>query len=549
MEEKTIKGICDTIIPDWLIVILILLGALCIRLFFFVGFVGGHPQDDGIFICTARSMVNGNFPVNLQLYNGISSQYIANPAETFPFRLAFVYPLAACFYLFGEGDYAAGLFPLVCSLATILIIYYISRLVFNRRVAIIAAFLCAIYPFDIIHATRVLSDETFGTLVGAALLMFLLARRKKKPLYLLLCGFMLGLAYLAKLTAVPIFIIVLIPVVWDALRCRRIVNTVYYCAGLALVILPEGLFYYFKTGSFFLHFRVISSSVIFKYTQEGHLTYNPFPLLRVEWADIFYYYFKMLFSLQGFSHYQLSGFGLFYYFVAAGMIAAVVFRKKNRAGILVFLLLLLYLYFEFAPLQISWNNSQVVYRGIYKHLHYLTVLTVPALPFAGYMFYLLLRKYKIFGIMLLCVLTVSAYLSVQHDYTVLRASQLDSRSAAAYLQGSVGRVFSDHLMLRNLEYYMGKRAAGWTFEDIRHKVSPDALQDGYVILGGGRGIEIVAAAISESIPAWAQKLTGHPEGAPPGWKMITRFTAPKDAFRKYDTSIFRIDDAQHSGKQ
>ncbi len=520
--------------------LLLLSLAVCIRLVYFIGFVGGHPQDDGIFVNIARSTANGMFPVNLHMYMELRPQYIANPAETFAFRLAFVYPLALCFYLFGEGDRAAGLFPLLCSLITLIIVYYVAKLSFNRRVAVISALLCACYPFDIIHASRILADETFAAFVGLAFLMFLLARHKQQWSLLLLSGVFFGLAYLTKLTALPLFLILLVLIARDALRARSLLPTVYYCAGLCMVVLMEGLFYYSQTGSFFLHYKVVSSTVIFKYTQEGHLTYNPFPLLRVEWADAFYHYYKMLFNAQGFSYYNLSGFGLFYYGVAAGLVAAVTLRKKNQAGILALWLILVYLYFEFAPLQIYWHNGQIVYRGIYKHLHYLTVLTVPALPFAGYIYYLLWQRYKLSAVLLFGLLAVSAYFSLEHDYTILRQSQHDSRSVAAQLQGDRGQVYADYLMLCNLRYYMGKRASGWDFQDINHAAGPQAIRSGYVILGGSRGIELVSAVVLNVIPGWAREFTMHPDKAPEHWQKVAWIKGKKDECRKYDAMVYQV---------
>ena len=115
MEKVAIKNLFNCLNTHKLLFFILVVAAI-IRIIFCVGFVGGQPQDDGLFINSARNIVNGYFPVNLQHYKSIGSQYIANPAESFGFRLAFVYPLAVCFYFFGEGDFSASLFPLVCSL-------------------------------------------------------------------------------------------------------------------------------------------------------------------------------------------------------------------------------------------------------------------------------------------------------------------------------------------------------------------------------------------------------------------------------------------------
>src|SRR4051794_4855145 len=70
----------------------ILGAALALRLIFSVGFVAGYPQDDGIYITLARSIVHGQ--LDLGHYRSIPPDYVANPAETFTFRPAYTYVLA-----------------------------------------------------------------------------------------------------------------------------------------------------------------------------------------------------------------------------------------------------------------------------------------------------------------------------------------------------------------------------------------------------------------------------------------------------------------------
>src|SRR5262245_19788524 len=77
------------------------------RLWFTVGFVGAFPQDDGIYLNAARMLAAGADIVGH--FHDLPPGYLANPAENYAFRAAYVYPLSWSFRLFGEGDASSSL--------------------------------------------------------------------------------------------------------------------------------------------------------------------------------------------------------------------------------------------------------------------------------------------------------------------------------------------------------------------------------------------------------------------------------------------------------
>src|SRR5882672_5642645 len=141
-------------------VLLILCGAVVLRLLFVVGFVGGQPQDDGIYINLARAIDHGYS--NLDRFQHAGRDVLANPADTFVFRVVFVYPLPPCFWLFGEGDRSAICAALVGALAGIAAWAAIAGEIFGRRAGVFTGVLLATLPHDILYSTRVLADTMFG---------------------------------------------------------------------------------------------------------------------------------------------------------------------------------------------------------------------------------------------------------------------------------------------------------------------------------------------------------------------------------------------------
>ena len=158
-NEQGGGNICrDTLRLQTFCVILIIFVALIIRMYFFIGFAGGDPQDDGIYINIAKGILqNGFYDHNIQK-TLILNNPIINPIYMFPARLLMTYATAFSFFLFGVSDYSAALFPLICSLLSIYIVYKIGLLLFNYRVGLFASFFLAIMPVDIIFSTRVTPD-------------------------------------------------------------------------------------------------------------------------------------------------------------------------------------------------------------------------------------------------------------------------------------------------------------------------------------------------------------------------------------------------------
>ncbi len=517
----------------------VLCGALIIRLLFAVGFVGGYPQDDGIYIGIARSIAHG--ALDLSRYKTISPGFVANPAETFTFRVGYTYPLALLFRLFGEGD-ASAIWPgLLSSLAGIAVTAALTAELFGRRAGLFAALLLATLPHDILSSTRVLADAPLGLWVAAGALALFIGWRTAHVGWFIACGLMLGVGYLVKDAGIVLFLFIAPFVAGYAVPGRRWPVLAAYIAGFLLCLFLEGLWYQARTGHFFLHPLVAHSVTVYKYTQEPHSSLQVLPFLRVDWVEEFFLIGAVLLGFAKETYYQFSGFGLTYWVIAAGLMWTVIRPSDPKVRILLALAVSVYLYLEFGPVGLTMEHGTLIYRGIYKHLRYVSLLNPLAVPFAGLALAELWRRHRGFAVAVTLAVIASGVPSLLHDYPVLRASQQDLRVAAAFLRPSNATVYTDYLGVSSLRYHSRGDSGGVRFRDLQDIQDPRDLHDSYVVLGGSRGLEVLSDYVLQVIPSWAREMTAQPSSAPASWdRVLTVEGSKEDATRRFDLVIFRV---------
>ncbi len=185
-----------------------------------------------------------------------------------------LYPLslAAVYALFGSNLFLAKLMSILISTATVFVTYELARRVFAdsvpkenaaiiaRRIALVAAFLVAIYPGFLTHAHLLLSETLFIFLV---LLAFDFAARAfgqnttRVWVWVLGAGALWGLATLTRgitLYFTPLFALWIGWMVWKTQRgvlCAALPALVFI-AAVALVIFPWSARNYSQFGQFVL---------------------------------------------------------------------------------------------------------------------------------------------------------------------------------------------------------------------------------------------------------------------------------------------------------
>jgi len=140
----------------------ILVAAAVLRFWAFGGVQFAHLGDDGRYVAVAQNLANGFAP--------------SGDAEWFAGRVAFLWPVAGLFRVFGAGDVTAVAWPLAGSLLAVAAAWLVGRRGAGTRVGLIAAAIVAATPMEALMATRLRPDALMCGFIALAVWAALGAR-------------------------------------------------------------------------------------------------------------------------------------------------------------------------------------------------------------------------------------------------------------------------------------------------------------------------------------------------------------------------------------
>jgi hypothetical protein len=515
--------------------------AVCVgaaaRLLYNVGFVGAFPQDDGIYLNAARMLAAG-VDITARFHN-LDANYLANPAENYAFRAGYIYPLSWCFRLFGEGDGPASIVGIASALVAIVVIAEIARTALGPGSGIAAAMVLAVLPDDIILTTRVLSDGPLRMFLAIACLMILRGFKYHSDPAFGYAGVALGLTYLTKIVGLPLFVLLgTVPAI-ESIRRRSPRPLVLYTFGFAAIFTAETIWYWWRTGEWLLHYRVVSSSIVHKLTFESHV-FRRVELgryVRVMWEGEFLWFAPAVLGMSTANLHGLSGFG------AAGWIGLVGLLQKVRARaaearILAGIAIGLYLFVELFPIDVRFADDRLQYELTYRNWRYILPITVAWIPLGGGALGWLWAKSRPALVIAGALLLMTSWPALARNYQLLRSSQFDMRSAAAFIEGRPERIYTDYLALSALQYYVGSRDGIAQMNDISSLAGSLPGKGDLVITGGRRGIELMSSAWEKDLPSWCLALSSS-EAPPPGWRVLLRVNGRSESTRLHDLVILQ----------
>ena len=203
--------------------------AIVIRVMSLIGYQG---QDDRNYLAYAQYVASGHDVSTLTVAN----QWVG--------RLGFWLPIAGFIRVAGASQLAYVAYPLLVSIAGVLLTFALASATVGRRAGALAALLLAIFPLDVLYATRAYPDVPLGVFMVASYWLALKGRTSLP--FAALAGLALGLAYLQKETA--LFALVPLAVAlrfWD----RRQWGTLAVLAlSLAVVVGAELAFWTMAKG-------------------------------------------------------------------------------------------------------------------------------------------------------------------------------------------------------------------------------------------------------------------------------------------------------------
>ncbi|MEA1907574.1 MAG: glycosyltransferase family 39 protein [Euryarchaeota archaeon] len=208
--------------PD---VLLFIFGiSIILRLFYVIIFQTMIFSDASAYNTMAIGLISGNG------YGGGISSYWP-PGQ--PFFLAAIYTV------FGYSPQMACIFQAVISSLTCIVIYYIGKMVFGRKVGAISGLIAALYPTFIIFCGDLRSETLFIFLSGLSVLFLLRTLDDFSARSISIAGVSFGLAMLVRPAIMGLAPLVCIWIVLSSKdRKKNLMRSITFCIVLMAVISP-----------------------------------------------------------------------------------------------------------------------------------------------------------------------------------------------------------------------------------------------------------------------------------------------------------------------
>ncbi len=317
----------------------ILMFGLLLRLLFFSGV--GISDDLGY-------STNAN-----HLNKGWDGEREGEGVITLSTRVGIVYITSISYKLLGVSDLSSVLFVLLSSIGMIALAFFFGRLLFSAKVGLIASFIVAIFPLEIVYATKLLSDVPSAFFMSLGVYMFLFAEKKgRKWFTYFFSGCCIGLGYLIRESAILIALFFVAYLLW-----KKSWKMEFFAVGAGV-----GVFFVVECIALF----ALMGDPLYKYT-----TVQEF----IKESSIMYNYYGRLDFPEGIFHYpylMLTEHTLLYLylFIFVSLWYHLQTRKEGALALLCwFIPLTLYLSFG--------SSSFSSYTPFVGKDRYLTIVTIP----------------------------------------------------------------------------------------------------------------------------------------------------------------------------
>ncbi len=487
------KGFCVT----WLM--FIVLFALVVRLYYFVGITYAMDQDEGIYLDLSRIAMKGDYRVD---FTSKPADYIPNPAEAFQFRYPMVLIPAAMFKVFGFSDGSAAVFALLCSLGMVVLTHRIARCFMEERWALLAAFFFAIFPLDILYSTRLMPDVPLAFFFWLAVYLFVRADRDPGPAgfrprwgregRFLAAGLAVGMCYFIKLSTVFIGGVM---GMYLLLEWRFKWRYALVALGFLLVLSAEGFYFVSHGDSFLLNLTMNTRVFTGKFATESPVKLAVIPGIFNYWlidpTETWFYTREIIASLNPFRPSMLGGF----WTVSLVAVVVMAWKRDRKVWMIGAWFLVLYLMLEFMPVRLGFNQdgAWINHYLVSQRIRYMTVVAVPAAILCAY---LVMRSRALWLRAALVVFIVATSVEGIRYFQDWHRSGLASLNEAAALLERLPRriVYTDYLARNHLQFRLAYHDEG------RIKAldaMPSVLHDCYVIVGGTRGMDMSSDTVDQ----------------------------------------------------
>jgi 4-amino-4-deoxy-L-arabinose transferase-like glycosyltransferase len=228
-----------------------------LRIFCFQGF---SDSDSIRYAELANDLATGRF--DLKDYSD---------APVFPVRLGVYAPSAFLIKVFGLSEFSLVAYPLLISFSSALLIYTLTRRLYNATAATLALGIAAIIPIDVAYSSMLYGDLTaaFWSNLAVCICIYFVRERTIRGLHLknvalaAAAGVALGIAWVTKEQTIYVFPFLIGLLLYDArtqLSSHRVFLYFAIIGAAILVFFVELTFYYINTGDPFFRFAQIAAN-------------------------------------------------------------------------------------------------------------------------------------------------------------------------------------------------------------------------------------------------------------------------------------------------
>jgi 4-amino-4-deoxy-L-arabinose transferase-like glycosyltransferase len=232
--------------------ILIVLLAIIVRFYFYTGHIF---SDDAYYSFLGYSLLNGNLP----------SHFFGYPI--FPLRINEIFLYALSFKLFGINETATIIFPFIFSILNIFLTYSLTKLLTkNESISLLASFLVALFPTDVVFATIAFPDLINVFFINLGIFFLIKAFQSTKIWFSILSGvpFFISMQFKENM----FYFVILLFAAWIYCLIKKrsshyllLIPIIFVCFNFFI----EGVYYLITQGEFFYRLKATQANYIYSY--------------------------------------------------------------------------------------------------------------------------------------------------------------------------------------------------------------------------------------------------------------------------------------------
>ena len=348
----------------WFLLIIVL--AIALRLFFFTGYNAG---DDRGYIAKAFAYTQQDY---------------APPLDHWSARSGIVIPTAISFAVFGVNQFSTVFTPFVLSLSSICLIFFFASYLFDTRTGLLSAFFLSIFPMDVLFASTLFPNAFLSFFTMGSMFSFVYGIQKQKRGFVFFAGILLGLGYLAHITALYCLLFYALYFVFNR---KQISYVLYFAGGLFLMFAGEMLVSYLLFNEPFARVDVLMGKVSKPSTARAVTSAVINKFINFQW--LVEPFVRFFFEQE---------FALFFPFILFAVFYQIKIAKNRNAMLLILWIIPVFLYISYG------TTSPTNYSPLRRLPRYYALITGPAMILVSfYLFQLKNRKLSNAVIVLLVI--------------------------------------------------------------------------------------------------------------------------------------------------